>query len=307
MVIHVENLSKKFANFTAVDNISFDVPEGQVFGFPGPNGSGKTTTIKILLGLLQASSGTASILGRDVSKQSRDIRLELGYMSQKFSLYGDLTARENLKFFGQSYDLYGKALQSAMDEVVEMAGLRAYLDVLTDNLSGGWAQRLALSAAVIHKPKLLFLDEPTAGVDPISRRDFWDLLYDLAQTGTTIFVTTHYMDEAQHCERLAFIYYGKIIANGTPQDIINTHVPGEVIVFEPSDPVAAKQVIQAALTIGTLQANGVSLFGASVHVITETVEETVAGLQALDTLDFGNWWLTTPDLEDAFIALTHGG
>lgn len=303
MVIKVDKLTKRFGDFTAVDSISFDVPQGQIFGFLGPNGSGKTTTIKMLLGLQQPTSGTAQVLGRDVSQQSRDVRRELGYMSQKFSLYGDLTAHENLRFFGQSYDLYGKQLQMRMDAVIEMAGLRDYLNVLTDDLAGGWAQRLALAAAVIHQPKLLFLDEPTAGVDPISRREFWNLLYDLAQAGTTIFVTTHYMDEAEHCERLAFIYTGKIIATGAPHEIITQHVAGDVIVFEPSDPIAAKQVIQVAMANGTLAANSVSLFGAAVHVITEDVERTIGALQQMPQIELGDWWQTEPTLEDAFIAL----
>ncbi len=247
-VIHVSNLTRKFGDFTAVDGISFDIPAGQVFGFLGPNGSGKTTTIKMLLGLLAPTAGEAQILGHDVRRQSSAIRRSIGYMSQKFSLYTDLTARENLEFFGRSYGLYGKALQQRMDAVIEMASLRDHLDTLTQNLSGGWAQRLALAAAVIHQPKLLFLDEPTAGVDPISRREFWALLYDLAQTETTIFVTTHYMDEAEHCQRIAFIYYGHLIANGAPHDIITASVPGDILVIEPPDPLAAEQAIRQALS-----------------------------------------------------------
>ena len=174
MVIRVNNLTRKFGDFVAVDRISFEVPAGQIFGFLGPNGSGKTTTIKMLLGLIPPTSGEAEILGHDVRHQSNAIRQSVGYMSQKFSLYGDLTARENLEFFGRSYGLYGQVLRQRLDAVIQMADLGPHLDTVTQKLSGGWAQRLALAAAVIHQPRLLFLDEPTAGVDPISRRDFWN-------------------------------------------------------------------------------------------------------------------------------------
>jgi drug efflux transport system ATP-binding protein len=308
MVIHVNNLTRKFGDFTAVDHISFDVPAGQVFGFLGPNGSGKTTTIKLLLGLLTPTSGEAEVLGKDVRHQSNAIRRSIGYMSQKFSLYGDLTARENLTFFGQSYGLHGRALHQRMEAVIEMAGLRDHLDTITQKLSGGWAQRLALAAAVIHQPRLLFLDEPTAGVDPISRREFWNLLYDLAQAKTTIFVTTHYMDEAEHCQRIAFIYYGCLIANGAPHDIIAENVPGDILAFEPPDPMAAEQAIQRALAVGTLPADSVSLFGAAVHVATHNLEPTrqaVERVLAEQGIAQDGWRTLHPSLEDAFIALVN--
>ncbi len=303
-VIHVSNLTRKFGDFTAVDGISFDIPAGQVFGFLGPNGSGKTTTIKLLLGLIAPTSGEAQVLGKDVRHQSNAIRRSIGYMSQKFSLYSDLTARENLEFFGRSYGLYGQALRQRMDAVIQMANLRDDLDTTTAKLSGGWAQRLALAAAVIHQPQLLFLDEPTAGVDPISRREFWNLLYDLAQTGTTIFVTTHYMDEAEHCQRIAFIYYGRLIANGAPHEIIADNVPGDILVFEPPDPLAAEQAIQQAIAAGTLPADGVSLFGAAVHIATHDIEATRSAAQKVLALQDG-WRTVHPSLEDAFIALVN--
>jgi drug efflux transport system ATP-binding protein len=308
MVIHVNNLTRKFGDFVAVDHISFDVPAGQVFGFLGPNGSGKTTTIKMLLGLLPPTSGEAEVLDNDVRRQSNAIRQSIGYMSQKFSLYGDLTARENLAFFGQSYGLYGHTLRQRMDAVIQMAGLGDYLDTVTHKLSGGWAQRLALAAAVIHQPKLLFLDEPTAGVDPISRREFWNLLYDLAQAQTTIFMTTHYMDEAEHCERIAFIYYGRLIANGTPHEIIADNVPGDILVFEPPDPMAAEQAIRQAMTAGIVPAESVSLFGAAVHVATRETDRTrevVAQVLAEHGIPQNGSRTTRPSLEDAFIALVN--
>lgn len=306
MVIHVDKLTKRFGDFTAVDQISFDVGAGEVFGFLGPNGSGKTTTIKMLLGLLPPTDGHAEVLGQDVGRNQREILQQIGYMSQKFSLYGDLTARENLKFFGQSYGLHGKRLQSRMDQVVELARLQDHLDTLTDHLTGGWAQRLALAAAVIHEPKLLFLDEPTAGVDPISRREFWDLLYDLAQQGTTVFVTTHYMDEAEHCSRVAFIYYGQIIADGAPQDIITGTIPGQVLVLEPPDPAGTARVIQQAMESGQVDAAGVSLFGAAVHVTAQDVERTLSQVRTIlkaAGMPVNGWHTTPPSLEDAFIAL----
>lgn len=308
MTITVKDMTRKFGDFTAVDHISFEVPAGQVFGFLGPNGSGKTTTIKMLLGLLSPTSGTGEILGHDISRQSTDIRQMVGYMSQKFSLYGDLTVRENLAFFGRSYGLWGGALRQRMDAVIHMANLEKHLDTVTQKLSGGWAQRLALAAAVIHQPRLLFLDEPTAGVDPISRREFWDLLYQLAQAGTTIFVTTHYMDEAEHAERIAFIYHGRLIANSTPHDIVTESVPGEVLVFEPPDPMAAEQAIKQAIESGAVQADSVSLFGAAVHVITREPEHTISAVQKVLTahgIAEDGWHMTQPSLEDAFIALVN--
>jgi ABC-2 type transport system ATP-binding protein len=308
MTIHADQLTRKFGDFVAVDHISFEVPAGQVFGFLGPNGSGKTTTIKMLLGLLPPTSGQAEILGHDVRRQSNEIRRVVGYMSQKFSLYNDLTARENLAFFGQSYGLHGRALHQRMDAVIHMANLEAHLDTVTQKLSGGWAQRLALAAAVIHQPKLLFLDEPTAGVDPISRREFWDLLYDLAQADTTISVTTHYMDEAEHAERIAFIYHGRLIASDTPHEIVEESVPGQVLVFEPPDPMAAEQIIKRAIAAGKFPADNVSLFGAAVHVVTHDPERTAQAIeQALSEqgIPRDGWRVTEPSLEDAFIALVN--
>lgn len=308
MAILVEQLKKKFGDFTAVDDISFDVPSGQVFGFLGPNGSGKTTTIKMLLGLLKPTSGRGEVLGIDIRKLSHNVRSQIGYMSQKFSLYSDLTVKENLNFFGQSYGLYGKALQTRMDAVLELAGLRDYLNIMTYDLSGGWAQRLALASAVIHEPKLLFLDEPTAGVDPISRREFWNLLYDLAQTGTTIFVTTHYMDEAEHCEKIAFIYLGKLIANDTPDDIIASNVPPDVLVLEPDNPSQMMQLIQGAIKEGSISAEAVNLFGAAVHIATTDAEQTRKDINSIlsrQNLPLDGHRTTHPTLEDAFIALVN--
>jgi ABC-2 type transport system ATP-binding protein len=226
----------------------------------------------------------------------------VGYMSQKFSLYRDLTVEENLRFYGQSYGLFNAKLRERMDDVLEMAGLSDHRRVATRDLSGGWAQRLALGAAIMHHPKLLFLDEPTAGVDPVSRREFWDLLYKLAGEGTTVFVTTHYMDEAEHCERVALIYYGRIIADGSPHEIVGRAVPGDVVAFEPPDPPATMRRIQTAIDEGRLGATGVSLFGAAVHVVTEDVADVRAYLDSA-LPGVGAVSVQTPSLEDAFIAL----
>lgn len=306
MAIQTENLTRKFGDFTAVDAVNMEVPDGQVFGFLGPNGSGKTTTIRMLLGLLAPTSGTAYVLGEDVRKASRSVRGRMGYMSQRFSLYRDLTVMENLRFFGRGYGLRNNHLRERMDYVIGMAGLRGYENTRTSELSGGWAQRLALGAAIMHNPDLIFLDEPTAGVDPVSRRTFWELLYQLADAGTTIFVTTHYMDEAEHCENVAFIYYGEVIAHGEPSDIVADAVPGRVLRFEPDDPVAAASQVEDAIKAGTAPVDDVNLFGAAVHVITSDVDAARTYLQKTFNVTPGeNGQLTTgtPTLEDAFIQL----
>jgi ABC-2 type transport system ATP-binding protein len=231
--VEVVNLTKKFGDFTAVDGVSFTIRRGEIFGFLGPNGAGKTTTIRMLLGLLRPTSGAARVLGFDVTRQPEEIRKRIGYMSQRFSLYQDLTVNENLDFYGRTYGVRGERLKARKQFVIEMAGLKGRERELTRNLSGGWKQRLALGAAILHEPEMLFLDEPTAGVDPISRRAFWDLLYGLAGGGTTILVTTHYMDEAEHCETLAFIHGGRIVAQGSPAVIKMDKMRGEVLALKP--------------------------------------------------------------------------
>lgn len=302
-VIEIKDLSRQFGDFTAVNSVNLNVPRGQIFGFLGPNGSGKTTTIRMLLRLLPPTSGTAYLFGQDIRQAGRNILRRIGYMSQKFSLYSDLTVMENVRFFGRSYGLSGRQLRERQDFVLDLAGLHAHKNTRTADLSGGWAQRLALGTAILHKPDLVFLDEPTAGVDPISRRQFWELLYELADGGTTIFVTTHYMDEAEHCENLAFIYYGKIIAQGSPQAIVEQNIAGEVIAFEPGNPSAVMAELKAAIAQGELPAHNVSLFGASIHVITEAVAPTRDYLSARYSQAMREHYLAPPSLEDAFIEL----
>lgn len=214
--IEIKNLTKKFDEFVAVNNASFNVKKGEVFGFLGPNGSGKTTVIRMLMGLISPTEGTGRVLGYDITEENEKIRKDIGYMSQKFSLYEDLTVEENLDFYAGVYGISKDKLKQKKQEILEMADLIGKEDMITANLSGGWKQRLALGCAIIHEPKILFLDEPTGGVDPIARRKFWDIIYKLSEQGVTILVTTHYMDEAEHCNSIGFIHYGNILALDTP-------------------------------------------------------------------------------------------
>ena len=217
--VKVEELTRTFGDFVAVDHASFQVYKGEIFGFLGANGAGKTTTIKMLCGLLMPTSGTAYVSGFDIYKQTEEIKQNIGYMSQKFSLYEDLTVAENLEFYGGIYGLNNHELKIARNQAVHSTGLGDHLHKLTRDIPLGWKQRLALSCAIMHQPKILFLDEPTGAVDPISRRNFWSLIYDLADNGTTVFVTTHYMDEAEYCNRLSIMHDGKIIAIGSPREL----------------------------------------------------------------------------------------
>lgn len=215
-VVEIKNLTKKFGDFTAVNNISLSVEKGEIFGFLGPNGAGKTTTIKMLCGIMLPTSGEGSVSGYDIISEQEAIKTVIGYMSQRFSLYEDLTVKENLEFFGSIYGLEGRRLRGAIDRVVDMAGIGERKDELVKNLPGGMKQRLALGGAILHDPPVLFLDEPTSGVDPLMRRNFWDIIYRFSEEGRTIFVTTHYMDEAEHCNRIALIIAGEIIALDSP-------------------------------------------------------------------------------------------
>ena len=308
-VILVQDLTKRFGDFTAVSAINLEIKRGEIFGFLGPNGSGKTTTIRMMLGLLQPTSGTVQILGVPLSEDPGRIRPRVGYMSQRFSLYNDLTVMQNLRFYGQAYGLKSTLLTERIQDAVQRAGLDGHEHTKTRELSGGWRQRLALGAAILHRPELLFLDEPTAGVDPISRRAFWDLLYRLAAEDITIFVTTHYMDEAERCHRLAFIQQSKIIAAGTPQVIKETMMSGDVIELEPEKPEQAIKALRKAQEDGRLPLNQVALYGALVHVIIahEKASETEEYLAAIAAelreagIDPGQMAVIEPSLEDVFI------
>jgi ABC-2 type transport system ATP-binding protein len=296
------DLTKQFGEFVAVDHINFTVPRGQIFGFLGPNGAGKTTTIRMLLGLLLPTSGTATVLGFDIVKQSEEIRKHIGYMSQKFSLYNDLTVEENLNFYGGVYGVRDQRLRERKKYILKMAGLEGRERELTGNLSGGWKQRLALGAAIVHEPEALFLDEPTAGVDPISRREFWALLYELAEGGTTILVTTHYMDEAEHCQGLAFIQNGRIVAHGSPQEIKLHQMKGDVLEIDCSRPDLAIPLLREMALF-----DEVALYGSLIHVVTadaaahkplieQKLREEGIAVTGVDRI--------APSLEDVFIAST---
>jgi ABC-2 type transport system ATP-binding protein len=298
--VEVHNLTKRFGDFTAVDGVTFNIRSGEIFGFLGPNGAGKTTTIRILLGLLRPTSGSATVLGFDVERQPEKIRERIGYMSQRFSLYDDLTVGENLDFYGRTYGVRGSELRERKAFVIEMAGLKGREGELTKHLAGGWKQRLALGAAILHQPEMLFLDEPTAGVDPISRREFWELLYDLADEGKTIFVTTHYMDEAEHCQDLAFIHQGRIIAHGAPEEIKVTKMEGQVMEIDCDKPAEAMEALQQLELF-----DEVALYGALIHVVGDDVDAYRARIrETLNQADVNvrSMDLIPPSLEDVFIA-----
>ena len=222
--IQVDHLTKRFGRFTAVDNVTFNVARGEILGFLGANGAGKTTIIRMLCGLLTPTSGRATVGGFDAARQSEQVKCNIGYMSQKFSLYPDLTVVENLTFFGGVYGLSVPKLRERTAWALDMAGLHGREKSLTSELSGGWRQRLALGCAILHEPKIVFLDEPTSGVDPVSRRSFWELIDKLAEAGTTVFVTTHYLDEAEYCNHVMLIHAGRLIAGGSPQELKIAHV-----------------------------------------------------------------------------------
>ena len=298
--IETIDLTKRFGEFTAVNQVTFTVKRGEIFGFLGPNGAGKTTTMRMLMGLIQPTSGSAKVLGYDIAREANTLRHSIGYMSQRFSLYNDLTVVENLNFFGGTYGVRNKKLRERKELVLEMAGLRGRERELTKNLSGGWRQRLALGCAILHEPEMLFLDEPTAGVDPISRRDFWDLLYVLSNEGHTIFVTTHYMDEAEHCHRLSFIQRGKLVAIGSPEEIKRDKMRGEVLEIDCTAPDKAMQLLRNANLF-----EEVALYGALIHVIAENVttyKPRITEILQAENIQIHSLEQILPSLEDVFIA-----
>ena len=308
--IRAERLAKQFGDFMAVKGVSFAVHAGEIFGFLGPNGSGKTTTIRMLLGLLKPSLGEVEVLGIRVIQEPAAIRPLVGYMSQQFSLYRDLTVEQNLRFYGTAYGLGGERLKERMGQAIEMAGLKGLERMITRDLSGGWRQRLALGAALLHEPSVLFLDEPTAGVDPLSRRAFWELLYGLVERGVTVFVTTHYMDEAEHCHRLAFLQRGEIIAMGSPEEIKQDMMHGAVFEAAVSDSARAYELLRERARMERLGIQSVELYGALLHIWlvdhaagAEAIpaELAAAGLQVFDLRRI------EPSLEDVFIACMRSG
>jgi len=299
--VEVEGLVKRFGNFTAVDHISCSVCRGEIFGFLGPNGAGKSTTIRILCGLLAPTAGRARVAGLDVRSEPEEVRKKIGYMSQKFSLYDDLTVEENIEFFSGVYRV-PRALRAERKEyVLDMAGLQERRNSLTRVLSGGWKQRLALGCAILHQPPILFLDEPTSGVDPIARRSFWSLIYQLSRAGHTIFVTTHYMDEAEYCHRLALMYRGKIIALDSPLALKDRMQAHGLMDLETSDPFESMRALEGKP--GVLD---VAVFGGGLHVAVEDPATAAATIgQSLGRLGIGIRRLEAirPSMEDVFVAM----
>ena len=306
IAIRTENLTRKFGDFTAVSDVNITVQHGEVFGFLGPNGSGKTTVIKLLTGLLPLSGGNAWIDGIDVRKDPDGVREHIGYMSQKFSLYDDLTVMENLTFYGRIYGLRPEKLRSRIDDIISQNALTPYVERQAGKLSGGWKQRLALGCSMLHEPKIMFLDEPTAGIDPVARRQLWDLLFDLSGKGITFFVTTHYMDEAERCSHVAYIYYSKLIADGTPMELEampDVNPPGtkrlEIRTTE-----VTRGLRLARKFPGVLSA---TVFGQSVHALVDgSFDQAALGrLLQGQGIDITEVRPLTASLEDVFVELTY--
>lgn len=295
--VEVDRLTKKFGSFTAVDGISFAVAPGTIFGFLGANGAGKSTTIRMLCGLLLPTSGRALVAGFDVSREAFRVKRVIGYMSQKFSLYLDLTVAENLEFFGRVYGLDDKKLVASLNRLKKITGLEGWEKNLTSELPTGWRQRLALSCALLHDPEIIFLDEPTGGVDPLARRQFWDLIYEQAEQGRTVFVTTHYLDEAEYCHELRIIHAGRIIAAGSPGEIKKKYFPENLLELSCQNPLEVYEWLKKLP-----QVRQVSLFGLKLHLLVEPGE--VEGLRrVLGQSGLGQFELRpiVPSLEDVFI------
>src|SRR5579872_2863042 len=299
--VEIDQLTKRFGNFVAVDRVSLAVKPGEIFGFLGPNGAGKSTTIRILCGLLSPTSGNARVGGIDVVAKPEDVKHNIGYMSQKFSLYDDLTVEENIDFFSGIYGVEGERQRTRKEYVLRMAGLADRRSSMTRLLAGGWKQRLALGCAILHEPPILFLDEPTSGVDPIARRTFWDLIYELSRAGHTIFVSTHYMDEAEYCHRLALMYRGKVTALGTPAELKQSLGSHHLLLLQVSDIVSSMKLLESVPG-----ATDVAVFGGGLHVTVENDASAIpqirqvlesAGIQVpiLEPIE--------PSLEDVFVAM----
>jgi ABC-2 type transport system ATP-binding protein len=308
--VEVRDLAKTFGSFTAVDRISLTVNRGEIFGFLGPNGAGKSTTIRMLCGILTPTSGSGKVAGFDIFTQTEKIKQNIGYMSQKFSLYEDLTVEENLDFYAGVYTIAKPLVPERKKWVLEMAGLRDKKNTLTRNLAGGWKQRLALGCAILHEPSILFLDEPTSGVDPLSRRRFWDLIYELSGKGVTVFVTTHYMDEAEYCDRLALIDRGRLIALGTPAELKSGRMPQDVWELETDRLIEALEALKGK-NGGALHhpVKGAAVFGNTLHLVTPRNINLASSLPpffAEKGISIRRLEKIEPSLEDVFVALVEG-
>ncbi len=298
----VRDLTKRFGDFVAVDHVTFDARRGEIFGFLGPNGAGKSTTIRMLCGLLHPTSGEASVAGIDVAKQPEIVRQNIGYMSQKFSLYNDLTVAENIRFFAGMYRVSPEIFPERRDWALRMAGLEGREGTLTGSLAAGWKQRLALGCAVLHQPPILFLDEPTSGVDPISRRQFWELIHQLAASGVTVFVTTHYMDEAEYCNRLVLIYRGKIVASGSPAQLKREAMHGELLLIVCEPLADALDLLQDFTGV-----YDVAVFGNALHAVVENADASKVAIRdylAGKGIEVSSVERIQPTLEDVFVSIT---
>ncbi len=297
----VREIEKRFGGFIAVNRVSFEVATGEVFGFIGPNGAGKSTTIRMLCGILAPSGGEGRVAGYDIRTEAEKIKSHIGYMSQKFSLYEDLTVEENIDFYSGIYRIAPERKRERKEWVIEMAGLKEHRHARTATLSGGWKQRLALGCAILHEPPVIFLDEPTSGVDPISRRQFWDLIYELSERGVTVFVTTHYMDEAEYCDRIGLIYRGELVAMGTPEVLKNELMQEEVLEVVCESPQDAMEEL-----VSVAEVKEVSLFGKGLHVVAEDGEAAAVEVQKL-LKERGHQKVRVekiaPSLEDVFVSL----
>jgi drug efflux transport system ATP-binding protein len=301
IAVTLTDLSKRFGDFEAVNRVSLDVKKGEIFGFLGPNGAGKSTTIRILCGILPPSSGSGTVAGFDIVRDAEEIKTRIGYMSQKFSLYDDLTVEENIDFYSGIYKIPAELKQERKEWVIGMAGLAEHRASRTAVLSGGWKQRLALGCAILHEPSIIFLDEPTSGVDPISRRNFWDLIYHLAGEGVTVFVTTHYMDEAEYCDRLGLIYRGELIALGTPGELKTSFMKEEIVEVLCADPQEVMDGIEALPGI-----RHAALFGTGLHVVAEDSGRAVPAIRGFLTekqVRVDSVEKIVPSLEDVFVSL----
>ena len=297
--IDVRGLSRRFGSFVAVKDLSFSVEPGEIFGFLGANGAGKSTTIRMLCGLLRPSAGTAVVGGVDVSRDPEGVKRRIGYMSQKFSLYEALTVDQNIRFFGGIYGLSGERLEARRRFVLDMAGLGGRENTLTRDLPGGWRQRLALGCAILHEPSIVFLDEPTGGVDPLSRRRFWDLIGDLSRKGITVLVTTHYLDEAEHCHRIAIIHAGQLAAIGTATELKQVFASRPIVEVQASKPVDAMTLLDTHPAV-----EKTSLFGTAVHAVLRSRDIDPASIAAelkSKGIEVASTALVTPSLEDVFL------
>ncbi|MDR1943836.1 MAG: ABC transporter ATP-binding protein [Synergistaceae bacterium] len=297
--VETKSLTKKFGDFTAVNDITLSIPEGSVYGFLGPNGSGKSTTIRMLCGLLAPTSGEALVLGMNLAASGRELRRMIGYMSQKFSLYPDLSAIENMELYAGLYEMSGREKKNRIEEMLVFSGLADRRNDLTSTFSGGVRQKLALGCAILHNPRILFLDEPTGGVDPKARREFWQVIYALARGGTTIMVTTHFMDEAEHCDKVAFIYFGDLVADDSPS-ALRTKTPGQLYEISGPDAMALLRKVNSQKSLGVIDAN---FFGAKLHLLLEERRD----FNSDPLFDGYTVKEITPSMEDVFVRLVKSG